>query len=130
MPQLRSGARRSKRIGDLQQGAAQPVEEAENIAQNRTTRRKTGGGRGRGRGNAAAVGKGRPAGGRGRGGAKLIDLDAEPPCDVVPNAVVEPVANGVGDNNIGMEGGSADRIVGVEEEGNATPVPDRVIFNI
>ncbi|XP_076899817.1 casein kinase 1-like protein HD16 isoform X2 [Bidens hawaiensis] len=126
MPQLRSGARRSKRIGDLQQGAAQPVEEAENIAQNRTTRRKTGGGRGRGRGNAAAVGKGRPAGGRGRGGAKLIDLDAEPPCDVVPNAVVEPVANGVGDNNIGMEGGSADRIVGVEEEGNATPVPDRV----
>ncbi|KAI3784602.1 hypothetical protein L1987_43704 [Smallanthus sonchifolius] len=64
---------------------------------------------------AAAVGKGRLAGGggigRGRGGIKLIDLDPEPPCEIVPNPAVggvEPVVNGVADKDIAMEGGSAD----------------------
>lgn len=75
MPELRSGARRSKRLGDLQP-APQPVGQEENLVlptQNRTTRRRGGGGRGRG--NATAVGKGpsgttreRPSGtGIGRG---------------------------------------------------------------
>ncbi|KAK9290536.1 hypothetical protein L1049_008706 [Liquidambar formosana] len=57
MPELRSGARRSKRLDDLQP-SPQPIDQAENWllpAQNRT-RRRVGGGRGRG--NAAALAKG------------------------------------------------------------------------
>ena len=132
MPQLRSGARRSKRIGELQQN--QPtaeLNEVENVVVaggGRGRGRKTGGGRGRGN---AGVGKGRATGGgRGRG-IKLIDLDPEPepeakvPCEILRNVGgvgVEPVVN-VG---VGMEGASGDKIMGTEDEGNATPVPDRV----
>ncbi|GJV26430.1 casein kinase 1-like protein HD16 [Tanacetum coccineum] len=132
MPQLRSGARRSKRLGDLQPATQQPIDQGENVvvpSQTRT-RRKTGGGRGRG-GDAAGVTKGRPAG-RGRG-FRLIDLDQEPPCDIVPDRAAigfgEPVVNKlevVADKDIAMEGGSADKIMGVEEEGNMAPVPERV----
>ncbi|KAI7735410.1 hypothetical protein M8C21_033011, partial [Ambrosia artemisiifolia] len=130
------GARRSKRLGD------QPIDQTENITAAPTrARRRTGGGRGRG-GDGAGVGVGKgivgaatgraAAGGRGRG-VRLIDLDQEPPCEVVP----EPVALGVGepgfnradvvaDKDIAMEGGSADKAVGVEEEGNTPAVPERV----
>ncbi|KAK1421744.1 hypothetical protein QVD17_24336 [Tagetes erecta] len=112
-------------LGEMSWPVTQPVDQAENIvalAQNRTTRRKTGGGRRRG--NAAAVGKGRPAGsgGRGRGDIKLIDLDPEPPCDIVPNPVVhvvEPAVNAVADKDIAMEGGSADRIIGRRRKCNS-----------
>nr|GLL27121.1 casein kinase 1-like protein HD16 isoform X1 [Ipomoea trifida] len=138
MPELRSGARRSKRLGDLQP-APQPTGQEENLAlptQNRTRRR---GGGGRGRGNAAAVAKGpstgvrgRPAAaGRGRG-VRLIDLDPEPPFEAPPAVAVgarEPAFNrieGAADKDIAMDGGSADKIMGVEEEGNTTPVPERV----
>ncbi|KAL6997463.1 hypothetical protein U1Q18_007590 [Sarracenia purpurea var. burkii] len=140
MPELRSGARRSKRLGDLQP-APQPVDQVENLllpAQNRT-RRRVGGGRGRG-GNATAA-KGpsvatpvRPStAGRGRG-IRLIDLDPEAPREALPEPVAigvgEPVgirAEGVVDRDIAMEGGgSADKMVGVEEEASATPVPERV----
>ncbi|QHO47028.1 uncharacterized protein DS421_6g192790 [Arachis hypogaea] len=140
MPELRSGARRSKRLGDLQPGPL-PVDQGENWvqpAQNRT-RRRVGGGRGRG-GNATAVGKGpspavptrRTAAGRGRG-ARLIDLDPEP-CEALPEPVglraPEPVYNQVevvANNNIVMEGGSADKVAGgAEEEASTTPVPERV----
>nr|XP_034924952.1 casein kinase 1-like protein HD16 isoform X1 [Populus alba] len=135
MPELRSGARRSKRLDDLQP-PHQPNNQAENLTvpvQNKT-RRRAGGGRGRG-GNAAGVAKGaspttRPtAAGRGRG-VRLIDLDPEP-CQVEPAAVgaaelgynrLEVVA----DKDIAMEGGSAEKVVGVEEEGSTTPVPERV----
>jgi hypothetical protein len=58
MPELRSGARRSKRLGDLQTGAL-PVNQGVNWAepvQNRT-RRRVRAGRGRG-GNATGLGKG------------------------------------------------------------------------
>lgn len=135
MPELRSGARRSKRLDDLQP-PPQPVDQTENWllpAQNRT-RRRVGGGRGRG--NATAVAKPgiptRPtAAGRGRG-IRLIDLDPEP-CEVLPEAAAlvaaEPVYNPlevVADKDIAMEGGSADKILGVEEEASATPVPERV----
>lgn len=139
MPELRSGARRSKRLGDLQP-APQPVGQEENLVlptQNRTRRR---GGGGRGRGNATGIGKGpsgttrgRPSGaGRGRG-IRLIDLDPEPPCEVLPQAapvgVAEPAFNRVdgADKKIAMDGGgSADKVMGVEEETGTTPVPDRV----
>ncbi|KAF9661173.1 hypothetical protein SADUNF_Sadunf19G0040100 [Salix dunnii] len=135
MPELRSGARRSKRLDDLQP-PQQPNNQAENLTvpvQNKT-RRRAGGGRGRG-GNAAGVAKGaspttRPtAAGRGRG-VRLIDLDPEP-CQIEPAAVgaaelgynrLEVVA----DKDIAMEGGSAEKVIGVEEEGSTTPVPERV----
>ncbi|WJX84212.1 hypothetical protein P8452_66808 [Trifolium repens] len=89
MPELTSGARRSKRLGDLQIGALpvnQGVNWAEPPAQKRT-RRRVGAGRGRG-GNATGLGKGsspsaptrRTTAGRGRG-ARLTDLDPEP-CEV------------------------------------------------
>ncbi|KAB5512161.1 hypothetical protein DKX38_029189 [Salix brachista] len=135
MPELRSGARRSKRLDDLQP-PQQPNNQAENLTvpvQNKT-RRRAGGGRGRG-GNAAGVAKGaspttRPTGaGRGRG-VRLIDLDPEP-CQIEPAAVgaaelgynrLEVVA----DKDIAMEGASAEKVIGVEEEGSTTPVPERV----
>ncbi|MBA0716661.1 hypothetical protein Golax_015473 [Gossypium laxum] len=142
MPDLRSGARRSKRIDDLQPPPPphpQPVEQPENcvlLAQNRT-RRRVGG---RGRGNAAGVAKGpsavvptRPtAAGRGRG-IRLIDLDPEP-CQVLPGALplvaAEPAAFNrvevVADKDIAMEGRSGDKIVGVDEEASTTPVPERI----
>jgi hypothetical protein len=141
MPELRSGARRSKRVDDLYP-TPQPIDQGENWllpAQNRT-RRRVGAGRGRGGGNAAAVAKGtspaiptRPtAAGRGRG-IRLIDLDPEP-CEVLPEAVAlgvaaEPLINQVevvADIGVGMEGGSAEKVNGVEEEASATPVPERV----
>ncbi|CAH1452353.1 unnamed protein product [Lactuca virosa] len=136
MPQLRSGARRSKRLGDLQP-ATQPINQAENTApptQTRPRRKTTGGGGGRGRGgDAAGVAKGpvaalpvRPTvGGRGRG-VRLIDLDPEPPCDIIPEAPIR--LDTVADKDIAMEGGSGggDKVMGVEEEGNSTPVPERV----
>ncbi|CAI9787585.1 unnamed protein product [Fraxinus pennsylvanica] len=136
MPELRSGARRSKRLSDLQPAPQHPDHEENFVAptQNRTRRR------GRGRGNAVAVGKGpsavtpsRPtAAGRGRG-TRFIDLDLEPHREVLPQAVAlgpgEPVFNrieGIADKEIAMNGGSADKIMGVEEEASTTPVPERV----
>ncbi|XP_022007969.1 casein kinase 1-like protein HD16 [Helianthus annuus] len=136
MPQLRV-ARRSKRLGDLQP-ATQPIVQTENVTAPTRGRRKTGGGRGRG--YAAGVTKGLvtatpgrlTAGGRGRGG-RLIDLDQEPPCDIVPDPAVlgvrEPGLNridAVADKDIAMDGGSADKIMGVEEDGNTPAVPERV----
>ncbi|XP_065623989.1 casein kinase 1-like protein HD16 [Quercus suber] len=138
MPELRSGARRSKRVDDLYP-APQPIDQGDNWllpAQNRTRRRAAG--RGRAGGN-AALAKGpspavltRPtAAARGRG-IRLIDLDPEP-CEVLPEAVAlgaaEPLYNQVevvADIDIGMEGGSADKVMGVEEEASTTPVPERV----
>ncbi|RAL50879.1 hypothetical protein DM860_005235 [Cuscuta australis] len=141
MPELRSGARRSKRLGDLQPAPQAATGQEENLVLPAPTRtRRRGGGGGRGRGNATAVAKGpstgvrgRPATAAGRGrGARLIDLDPEPHCEA-PEAVAvgvrEPAINRIEDvpnKDIAMEGGSADKIVGVEEEGNTTPVPERV----
>ncbi|XP_058766620.1 uncharacterized protein LOC131640226 [Vicia villosa] len=91
MPELRSGARRSKRLGDLQPGPV-PVDQGENWVQPEPNRcrRRIGGGRG---GNATGLGKGsspavpirRPTAGRGHR-ARLIDLDPEP-CEVLPDPV-------------------------------------------
>lgn len=138
MPELRSGARRSKRLDDLQT-LQQPINPAENWiqpTQNKTRRRV--GGRGRG-GNATGVAKGAlpaiptrlTAGGRGRG-IRLIDLDPEP-CDGEAAALgaAEPGYNRVevvADKDIAMEGGSAEKAIGVEEEGSTTPVPERVLL--
>ncbi|KAE9465969.1 hypothetical protein C3L33_02146, partial [Rhododendron williamsianum] len=136
MPELRSGARRSKRLGDLQP-TPQPVDQVENwlLPSQNKTRRRIGGGRGRGSNAPLAKGPSvakpvRPTeGGRGRG-IRLIDLDPEPPCEVRPEAVAigvrETVLNRAGVADIAMEGGSADKMMGVEEEASTTPVPERV----
>nr|DAD42071.1 TPA_asm: hypothetical protein HUJ06_000301 [Nelumbo nucifera] len=139
MPELRSGARqarlRSKRLDDLQPSSQHP-DQAENCAlpaPNRTGRR-VGAGRGRGC-NATAVAKG-PSGatparaipaGRGRAN-RLIDLDPEAPHEVLPEAAKLAInqAEGVGDKDLAMEGGSAEKLVGVEEEACTDPVPERV----
>ncbi|KAL8036813.1 hypothetical protein ABFX02_11G000500 [Erythranthe guttata] len=126
MPELRSGARRSKRLGDLHPTPQTANQEEEFLAPAQTRTRR----RGRGRGNASAVAKGpstatptRPtAAGRGRG-VRLIDLDPEPPREVLPETVglgaaelnrVEGV--GVADKEVAMEGASGDKIMGVEED--------------
>ncbi|KAL4354225.1 hypothetical protein GQ457_06G020140 [Hibiscus cannabinus] len=137
MPELQSGARRSKRLGDPEP-PPQPVVQEENWelpAQNRT-RRRVGG---RGRGNVVGVDKGPSpavparlrAAGRGRG-ARLAGLDPEL-CQVLPEAAplaaAKPVIDRAEvpvDKDIAMDGGSADKIVGVEEEASTTPVPDMV----
>lgn len=142
MPELRSGARRSKRLGDLQQPAPAVNDQGENFlppTQNKTRRR--GGGRGRGANAAAGVGKGAQAAvgarqtvGAGRGrGVRVIDLDPEVPGEglpqVAPVGVVGAAHNqveGAADKDIAMEGGSADKLVAAEEDTNLTPVPDRV----
>ncbi|XP_019187189.1 PREDICTED: casein kinase 1-like protein HD16 [Ipomoea nil] len=143
MPELRSGLRRSKRLGEIQP-AQQPAVQEENLtlpAQNGTRRRGGGGrGRGRGRSNAAAAPKGPSAGGRGRAVAagrgdavRSIDFGRAPHCKILPQAVAigiaEPAFNkieGAADKDIANEGASADKIMGVEEEANTTPVPERV----
>jgi hypothetical protein len=125
MPELKSGARRSKWLGDLQTGAL-PVNQGVNWAEpaQKTTSRRVGAGRG---GNATGLGKGsspavpirRTAAGRGCG-ARLIDLDPEP-CEVLPEFVAlraeEPVYNHVevvANNNILMEGVSGDKAAAAE----------------
>lgn len=143
MPQLRSGARRSKRLGDSQP-PPQPVEQAENFllpTQNRTRRRA---GAGRGRGSNAAVTNGpavaipgRPTYAGGGRGVRLIDLDPEPPCQGLPQPIIGGAAGehifnrveGGAEKDIAMEGASGDKILGVEEDTSTAPVPERVCFN-
>lgn len=132
MPELRSGARRSRRLDD--QPNPPLIEQAENnVLPPQTATRRRGGGRGRG--NAALVkGVVRPrptAAGRGRG-IRLTDLEPEP-CEVRPAAgalgATEPALNrveGVADKDIAAEGGSAEKIVGMEEDSSMGPVPERV----
>ncbi|KAL2923230.1 Casein kinase 1-like protein HD16 [Bienertia sinuspersici] len=140
MPELRSGARRSKRLGDLQQPAPELNNQGDNCVppvQNKTRRR--GGGRGRGANAAAGLGKAavgaRQTGGVGRGrGVRVIDLDPEVPGEAVPQvaplgvaaAAAQNRAEGAADKDIAMEGGSADKLVAAEDDANLTPVPDRV----
>ncbi|MCL7039950.1 hypothetical protein MKW94_010888 [Papaver nudicaule] len=137
MPELRSGARqarlRSKRLDDPQP-SAQPFDQAENLvppAHNRGRR----GGRGRAS-NAAGVGRGagtrQTGAGRGRG-ARLTDLNPELPREFLPGPAIgvpeEPDLNqveGVGDRDLVMEGRSADKLIGVEEDPSTAPVPERV----
>lgn len=139
MPELRSGARRSKRLGDLQQPAPELNDQGENFlpsTQNKTRRR--GGGRGRGANAAAGVAKAaigaRQTGGAGRGrGVRVIDLDPEIPGDGLPQVAPIGVAGathnrveGAAGKDIAMEGGSGDKLVAAEDDSNLTPVPERV----
>lgn len=138
MPELRSGVRRSKRLDDLQPSPKQ-VAQADNwlLSTQNKTRRRVGGGRGRG-GNAVvkgplqAIPPRQTAAGIGHG-IKIIDLDPEHR-KVLPEAAglvaVGPAFNCievVADKDIAMEGGgSAEKIIGAEDEASATPVPEKV----
>ncbi|CAM8962897.1 unnamed protein product [Rhodiola kirilowii] len=145
IPELRSGARRSKRLDNLQL-SVQPNEHTDITPlppQTRTRRRGggAGGGGGRGRGaNAGGIAKvpsaavpTRQAGsGKGRG-VRLTDLDPEPPCGVPPELAAFPVADpvrnrveGMADKAYPIVGATAENIVGGEEEASTTPVPERV----
>ncbi|PHT38390.1 hypothetical protein CQW23_21963 [Capsicum baccatum] len=77
---------------------------------------------------------GRPSGTGRDKGIRLIDLDPEPPCEVLsqvaPVGVTEAAFNRIdraADKKISMDGGgSADKVMGVEEEADTTPIPDKV----
>ncbi|CAL9156486.1 unnamed protein product, partial [Musa hybrid cultivar] len=145
MPELRSGARqgrlRSKKLEDIPV-PPQPFGQAENPILPAPNRRRGGAGRGRGS-KAAAVAKGpsvapaRPTfGGRGRGIA-LIDLDPDQPCEILPRAAAGgAVAGGAQDFILNqaaegvavkaMDGASAEKVLGAEDESTTAPVPERV----
>jgi hypothetical protein len=129
MPELRSGVRqsrlRAKKVEDLvaQDPADNLVAAAPTVAGRRGRGR---GGRGGGRGTA------RGRGGRGRG-VPVIDLDPDQPCEVLPGAAVGGRAAGgtlpieeFADKALKMDGGSAEKIAGGEDEGAASPVPEKV----
>lgn len=138
MPELRSGARRSQRLDNLQP-PAQPGNQVDinPFPPQTRTRRRGGSTGGRGRGaNAGGVAKGpstRPGGGgRGRG-VRLINLDPEPPLEFPPEAApfpaVDPVLNrveGMADKENPILGACAEKAVGGEDDPNTAPVPERV----
>ncbi|KAK1263860.1 Casein kinase I isoform delta-like [Acorus gramineus] len=136
MPELRSGARqarlRSKRLEDIvatpQQ--QQALEQAENIALPANNRGGRRGGGGRGRGANKGPSAARPSG-RGRGGVRLIDLDPDQPLEVLPTGggAQDQALNqveGVVGQPVVMEGGSAEKIMGVEDDTSTAPVPEKV----
>nr|CAB3478455.1 unnamed protein product [Digitaria exilis] len=129
MPELRSGVRqsrlRAKKAEDLvaQDPAGNLVAVAPTVAGRRGRGR---GGRGGGRGTA------RGRGGRGRG-VPVIDLDPDQPCEVLPGAAVGGRAAGgaqpiekFADKALKMDGGSAEKIAGGDDEGTGSPVPEKV----
>uniref|UniRef100_K3XFP6 non-specific serine/threonine protein kinase n=1 Tax=Setaria italica TaxID=4555 RepID=K3XFP6_SETIT len=128
MPELRSGVRqsrlRAKKVEDLV--AQDPADNLVAVAPTVAGRRGRGrGGRGGGRGTA------RGRGGRGRG-VPVIDLDPDQPCEVLPGAAVGGRAAGgaqpiekFADKALKMDGGSAEKIAGAEDEGTS-PVPEKV----
>lgn len=143
MPELRSGARqarlKSKRLDDIPAALAAPLDQAENqvppvAAATTRNARRVGAGRGRGRANAGAVGArgtaarggGGVAAAAGRGrGVRLIDLDPEQPVAGAGGLGLNQAAAAAG-KDLGMEGGSGDKMIGADDESASTPVPDRV----
>ncbi|CAD6226614.1 unnamed protein product [Miscanthus lutarioriparius] len=147
MPELRSSARqarlRSKKLDDLQPGEppAKPVPPAPQRAAKRAPTRAA-------RGRKGAAGRGTPPAPKPRRkGVEIADLEADPACEDPPKAVkrleVAPkavkgleVAAAAPKNlplkkvaKVGvlkMDGESAEKIVGAEDESTATPVPERV----
>jgi hypothetical protein len=132
MPELRSGVRQSrlkaKKVEDLV--AQGPAENLIVVPPTLAGRRGRGrGGRGGGRGTA----RGRAAG-RGRA-VPVIDLDPEQPCEVLPGAALGGGGAGgaqrieeIADKVVKMNGVSAEKIAGADDEGTTTPVPEKVRF--
>jgi len=140
MPELRSSARqarlRSKKLDDLQPGEppAKPVPPAPQRAAKRAPTRAA-------RGRKGAAGRGAPpAPNPRRKGVEIADLEADPACEDPPKAAkgLEVAAVAAPKNlpskkvpEVGvpkMDGESAEKIVGAEDESTATPVPERVLL--
>lgn len=149
MPELRSNTRqarlRSKKLDDLQPGEppAKPVPPAPQRAAKRAPTRAA-------RGRKGAAGRGAPPAQKPRRkGVEIADLEADPACEDPPKAVkgleVAPkavkgleVAAAAPKNlplkkvaKVGvlkMDGESAEKIVGAEDESTVTPVPERVLL--
>jgi len=138
MPELRSSTRqaclRSKKLEDLQPGEppAKPVSPAPPRAGKRAPTRAA-------RGRKGATGKGvPPAPKTRRKRGNIVDLEADPACEDPPKAVkgLEVAAAAAPKNlplkevaEVGvlkMNGVSAEKIIGAEDESTATPVPERV----
>ena len=63
----------------------------------------------------------------------MIDLDPDQPCEVFPGAAVGGRAAGgaqpieeFANKALKMDGGSAEKIAGGEDDGTASPVPEKV----
>ncbi|GLJ16407.1 hypothetical protein SUGI_0278400 [Cryptomeria japonica] len=143
MPELRSGVRqprlKSKQVQNLVNLPETNIDQA--LAEqlpNRATRRAAG----RGRGSnvpAVKVAEAKPAAGGGRQriagrGRGVRSTKLEAPVEVLPLAVqarAEPDLNliareAVAAKNQGMDEKSGDKLLGGEEEGSTTPLPERV----
>ncbi|TVU41578.1 hypothetical protein EJB05_15108 [Eragrostis curvula] len=127
MPELRSSTRqarlRSKKLDDPQpaEPATKPALPAPQRAGKRAPTRAA-------RGRKGAAGRRVPPAPKPkRKGVDIIDLEAEPVCEDPPKAVAgEAVACEKGAKGPRMDGESAEKIVGVEDESTTAPVPERV----
>ncbi|WVZ62067.1 hypothetical protein U9M48_011855 [Paspalum notatum var. saurae] len=136
MPELRSSTRqarlRSKKLEDPQpaEASAKPGSPAPQRAGKRAPTRPA-------RGRKGAVGKRAPPVPKPRRkGAKVVESEADPACEDPPKAVAAAAAAKnlvskkvakVGVNKIPrMDGESAEKIVGGEDDSTATPVPEKV----
>ncbi|KAJ1287914.1 hypothetical protein BS78_02G047300 [Paspalum vaginatum] len=138
MPELRSSTRqarlRSKKLEDPQpaEPPAKPGSPAPQRAGKRAPTRPA-------RGRKGAVGKRAPPAPKPRRkGAEAVELEADPACEDPPKAVaglevaaaknlVSKKVAKVGVNKIlRMDGESAEKLVGGEDESTATPVPEKV----
>ncbi|CAN6181387.1 unnamed protein product [Urochloa humidicola] len=139
MPELRSSTRqarlRSKKLDDPQP-AEPPVKPASPAPPRAGKRAPTRAARGR---KVAAGKKAPPAPKPRRKGVQIVDLEADPACKDPPKAVAGVEVAGAAKNlalnkvaevgvnkGLKMDGESAEKIVGVEDDSTATPVPERV----
>ncbi|CAN6209435.1 unnamed protein product [Urochloa humidicola] len=139
MPELRSSTRqarlRSKKLDDPQPGEplVKPASPAPTRAGKRAPTRAA-------RGRKVAAGKRVPPAPKPRRkGVEIVDLEAGPACEDPPKAVAGVKVAGAAKNlalnkvaevgvnkGLKMDGESAEKIVGVEDDSTATPVPERV----
>jgi hypothetical protein len=97
------------------------------------------------RGRKAAAGKKAPPAPKPRRkGIEIVDLEAVPACEDPPKVVAGPKVAAAAKNNLAlnkvaevgvnkglkMDDESAEKIVGVEDEPAATPVPERVLLSL
>ncbi|KQK20699.1 casein kinase 1-like protein HD16 [Brachypodium distachyon] len=135
MPELRSSTRlarlRSRKLDDQQpaEPAEKPVPPAPRRAGKRAPVPVVRGRKG------AAGRRAVPAPRRTRKGAEVVDVDTDPACEEPPKAVAvqevvceakKPVLKKVAESikDLRMDGGSADKLVGADDE--STPIPERV----
>jgi hypothetical protein len=120
MPELRSAARQG-RLPSNNRPEQQPLPAANNRRQPRR-------GAGRGTGKAASPAQTRARrGGRGRGrGSPVINLEPIQPI----SRAQDPALNCEGQDRkeLRMEGESAEKIVGAEDDATTMPIPERVCF--